>query len=79
MTKGGDGYITTYIINHANIKDRKVREKNHFLEVLANDLTKPVTFSSGAIWREVEGKTKEDMSLMHYRMSHELSHPIKSL
>ena len=76
MTKGGDGYITTYIINHANIKDRKVREKNHFLEVLANDLTKPVTFSSGAIWREVEGKTKEDMSLMHYRMSHELSHPI---
>ena len=77
MTKGGNGYINTFIFNHAKVKDRKVREENHFLEVLANDLSQPVSFHSGAVWREVEGKKRTDMTLMLYRMSHALHNPIK--
>jgi len=61
---------------YAKPKERTVREKNHFLEVLADDLTKPVSFSSGAVWCEIESHKRLNMVLMLLLIEHNLSHPI---
>ena len=71
-----NGYITTYLINSAELEDRKIREEKHFLEVLAKDLSQPVSFASGAVWQNIEGQESTEMDLILYRMSHAERHPI---
>ena len=78
VMKKDSGYINTFIFNYADIDSRKrrPRDKKHLFEILAHDLSKPVTFASGAIWSEIEAGEPAELSLMLYRMGHTMTHPI---
>ena len=66
------GYINTFIIKEG----KTVREKKHFLKVLGEDLSKPVSFATGAIWRKIEADKRIDAALMLSRIGSSLRNPI---
>ncbi|MBK1855359.1 glycoside hydrolase family 88 protein [Verrucomicrobiaceae bacterium 5K15] len=68
-----EGFINTFLISDG----KTVREKKHFLKEMAEDLSQPVSFGAGAIWRKIEANQRTDLSLMLYRTSHAQNRPIK--
>lgn len=70
------GIITTFLMNDKDGAQRRPWKKNHLLEVLADDLSKPIRYQAGAVWQKVDAPSNEQMELMLYRISHEKRHPI---
>lgn len=78
MNKDGNGIISTFILNPLDIHAKKMKmmtKTDHFVRVLQQDLTKPVSYYTGAVWNKLYINQRQSQLVINQEL-HSASFPI---